>query len=50
VQETVGRLQLEPDRIRQYEVSMNDYRNVATLIEDFAAALDGFGPNPFKGM
>jgi len=50
VQETVGRLQLEPDRIRQYEVSMNDYRKVATLIEDFAAALDGFGPNPFKGM
>jgi len=50
VQETVGRLQLEPDRIRQYEVSMNDYKKVATLIEDFAAALDGFGPNPFKGM
>jgi len=50
VQETVGRLQLEPDRIRQYEVSMNDYGKVATLIDDFVAALDAFGPNPFKGM
>ena len=50
VQETVGRLQLEPDRIRQFEVSMNDYGKVATLIDEFVAALDAFGPNPFKGM
>jgi len=50
VQETIGRLQLEPDRVRQYEVSMNDYKKVAGLIEEFAKDIDRFGPNPFKGM
>jgi len=50
VQETIGRLQLEPDRIRQYEVSMNDHHKVAQLIEEFVSAIDAFGPNPFKGM
>jgi quinone-modifying oxidoreductase subunit QmoB len=50
VQETIGRLQLEPERVRQYEVSMNDYRQLAGRIEEFAKALDAMGPNPFKGM
>jgi quinone-modifying oxidoreductase subunit QmoB len=50
VEETLGRLQLEPERVRQYEVSMNDYRRVAELIETFAADIEDFGPNPFKGM
>ena len=50
VEETLGRLQLEPERVRQYEVSMNDYKQVAKLIEAFAADIDNYGPNPFKGM
>ncbi|MDH3899610.1 MAG: hydrogenase iron-sulfur subunit, partial [Gammaproteobacteria bacterium] len=50
VEETLGRLMLEPERIRQYEVSMNDYRRVAELIESFAADIEDYGPNPFKGM
>ena len=50
VQETIGRLQLEPERIRQYEVSMNDYKKVPGLIEEFVEMIDRFGPNPFKGM
>lgn len=50
VEETLSRLQLEPERIRQFEVSMNDYKQVVTLIEDFVEEIDKFGPNPFKGM
>jgi quinone-modifying oxidoreductase subunit QmoB len=50
VEETLGRLQLEPERVRQYEVSMNDYRRVAELVEAFAADIEDYGPNPFKGM
>ena len=50
VEETLSRLMLEPERVRQYEVSMNDYRQVAEMIERFAADIDDYGPNPFKGM
>jgi quinone-modifying oxidoreductase subunit QmoB len=50
VEETLSRLQLEPERIRQYEVSMNDYKQVAKLIESFASDIEDYGPNPFKGM
>jgi len=50
VEETLSRLQLEPERIRQYEVSMNDYKQVAKLIEAFVSDIEDYGPNPFKGM
>ena len=50
VQETIGRLALEPERVQQFEVSMNDYREVPKMIEEFVEMIEGFGPNPFKGM
>lgn len=50
VQETIGRLQLESERIQQFEVSMNDYKKMPQMIEEFVEMIDQFGPNPFKGM
>jgi quinone-modifying oxidoreductase subunit QmoB len=50
VQETIGRLQLEPERVQQFEISMNDYKRMPQLIEEFVEMIDQFGPNPFKGM
>ena len=50
VQETIGRLNLEPERVQQYAISMNDYEILPKIIEDFVKELEDFGPNPFKGM
>ncbi|MFH2131530.1 MAG: FAD-dependent oxidoreductase, partial [bacterium] len=50
VQETIGRLSLEAERIQQFEVSMNDAPMLPKLIDEFMAELEDYGPNPFKGM
>ena len=50
VQETIGRLNLEPERVQQYAISMNDYEKLPKIIVDFAEEMEDFGPNPFKGM
>ena len=50
VQETIGRLGLEPERVRQFEISMNDFVQIPQIIEDFQEEIDELGPNPFKGM
>jgi len=50
VQETIGRLKLESERIQQFEISMNDSKNLPKIIGDFMEELEDYGPNPFKGM
>ena len=50
VQETIERLNLESERIQQFEVSMNDFRKLPQIINEFVEELEGFGPNPFKGL
>lgn len=50
VQETIGRLSLESERIQQFEVSMNDAEKLPKIIGDFMEEMDEYGPNPFKGM
>ena len=50
VQETIGRLNLESERVRQFAISMNDYECLPKIIDDFVEELEDFGPNPFKGM
>jgi len=50
VQETIGRLSLEAERIQQFEISMNDAPILPKLIDDFMEELEDYGPNPFKGM
>ncbi len=50
VQETIGRLALESERVVQHEISMNDSGTLAKLFDDFLEEMDQYGPNPFKGM
>ncbi|MBU2512938.1 hydrogenase iron-sulfur subunit [bacterium] len=52
VQETIGRLSLESERVQQFDVSMNDagVDKLPKIIDDFMAELEDYGPNPFKGF
>jgi quinone-modifying oxidoreductase subunit QmoB len=50
VQETLDRIQLEADRVKLFQLSINEYDKIPGLIEEFIEALEEFGPNPFKGM
>ena len=50
VSETLSRLALEPERIVQHEININDADRLPKLIDDFVEEVDDFGPNPFKGM
>ncbi|MDA8337043.1 MAG: FAD-dependent oxidoreductase [Peptococcaceae bacterium] len=50
VAETLGRLQLEPDRVRMVQVNIMDYDKVPGILDDFAERLVEIGPNPYKGF
>ncbi len=52
VQETIGRLSLESERVQQFEISMNDggADKLPKIIDDFMEELEEYGPNPFKGF
>jgi len=50
VQETLDRIQLEADRVKLFQLSINEYDKIPGLIEEFIEDLEEFGPNPFKGM
>ena len=43
-------MMLEPERVQSAEVSIADSAKVGKMIDDFAATIDGVGPNPFKGF
>ncbi|MBN1849075.1 MAG: hydrogenase iron-sulfur subunit [Deltaproteobacteria bacterium] len=49
VSETLNRLALESERVRFETVSITDYDRLPALLDEFAAAIDEVGPNPFKG-
>jgi len=50
IAESLGRLGVEPERVEQYEVAIDDYDTVPDLIEEFVDSITkNFGPNPFKG-
>ncbi|MBU3916704.1 hydrogenase iron-sulfur subunit [bacterium] len=50
VQETIGRLSLEAERVQQFEISMNDAEKLPKIMSDFMEELVDYGPNPFKGF
>ncbi len=50
VQETLNRLMLEADRVKQVELAMNEWDKLPQIMDDFAERLKEFGPNPFKGF
>ncbi len=50
IAETLNRLGVEPERVEQLEVAIDEYDKVPNLIDDFVARIMDMGPNPFKGM
>ena len=50
IAESLGRLGVEPERVEQYEVSIDMYDKVPAMIDEFVDNITtNFGPNPFKG-
>jgi quinone-modifying oxidoreductase subunit QmoB len=50
VKETLGRLRLEPERVKLVEVAIDDYDKLPQVLNEFADELRAMGPNPYKGF
>lgn len=48
LQETLGRLQLEPERVELVQLSIADYDRLPKILNDYVEKMEGFDPNPFK--
>lgn len=48
LQETLGRLMLEPERVELMQLSISDYDKLPQLLADYVEKMEGFEPNPFK--
>lgn len=49
IAETLDRLGVEPDRVAQYQVAIDDYDAVPAMVDEFMKMIFEKGPNPFKG-
>ncbi|MFO0754250.1 MAG: hydrogenase iron-sulfur subunit [Thermodesulfovibrionales bacterium] len=50
VQETLGRLQLEAERVGMVQLAIDEYDKIPSLITEFVERVKEIGPNPFKGF
>ncbi len=50
VSEALGRLRVEPERVRLVQLAIDDYDKVPQILNDFAEELRAMGPNPYKGF
>jgi len=48
LQETLGRLQLEPERVELVQLSINDYDKLPQILADYVEKMEEMDPNPFK--
>ena len=48
LQETLGRLQLEPERVELVQLSIQDYDKLPQILGDYVEKLEEMDPNPFK--
>ena len=48
--DTLNRLGVQPERVDQLEVAIDEYDKVPDMIDEFVARIVELGPNPFKGM
>jgi quinone-modifying oxidoreductase subunit QmoB len=48
LQETLGRLMLEPERVELIQLSISEYDKLPQMLNDYAEKMEGFEPNPFK--
>ena len=49
IAETLNRLGVEPDRVAQYQVAIDEYDKVPLMVDEFMQMIFEKGPNPFKG-
>jgi quinone-modifying oxidoreductase subunit QmoB len=50
IAETLGRLALEPERVRVEEISINDYERLPVILKSFMDRIKELEPNPYKGF
>ena len=51
IAETLGRLRLEPERVQQKQVAIDEYDKIPQIIDDFMNhIIDNIGANPYKGF
>jgi quinone-modifying oxidoreductase subunit QmoB len=50
VRETLGRLRLEPERVKLVQVAIDEHDKLPQILNDFAEELRAMGPNPYKGF
>jgi quinone-modifying oxidoreductase subunit QmoB len=48
--ETLQSLALEPERVGQYQVAIDEYDKLPEIVNTFADTITELGPNPFKGF
>jgi quinone-modifying oxidoreductase subunit QmoB len=48
LQETLGRLMLEPERVELVQLGIQDYDKLPQILADYVEKMEGFEPNPFK--
>jgi quinone-modifying oxidoreductase subunit QmoB len=48
LQETLGRLQLEPERVELVQLSIQDYDRLPQILADYVEKMEEMEPNPFK--
>ncbi len=48
--EALASLALENERVAQFEIAIDEYDKVPTIINDFVESIEALGPNPFKGF
>lgn len=48
LEETLGRMMIEPERVRYEQVAISDYTRLSKIIGDFMEEIEAMGPNPFK--
>ncbi len=48
LQETLGRLQLEPERVELVQLSISEYDKLPQILNDYVEKMEEFEPNPFK--
>jgi quinone-modifying oxidoreductase subunit QmoB len=48
--EALASLALETERVAQFEVAIDEYDKLPTMINEFVASIEEIGPNPFKGF
>ncbi|MBU2489045.1 MAG: FAD-dependent oxidoreductase [Proteobacteria bacterium] len=48
--EALSSLALEPERVTQQEIAIDEYWKLPTVINEFVEMVEALGPNPFKGF